>query len=409
MPKVSDLIEHINNQYPVLDLTTNIVKGVYFLDTQDAVSEVPVNIQSPNAIAMIAGKPMVYSESDGSSFDSIDSWKEIATYPTDYDELVGVDLIDPESNLLDRYEVILYDSIESKFKKANLDSVFGGLAAFIANTYTGSITIVNPDSGIFGDLDGDGTVGVNDLLALLSVYNTDSGVDWIDSDIVFTHDNGSISVNYNIQSYSAGDELYVDSLVSLVIQSGTYEVSVNENVGFDNYGDIDSVNSISIYDPVSDVAELPSLNDALPLIEVYSGYNNLGLSAGIYFLSNDPAAAGSLSNMTFGISVRFFGDQSDGYSQVGDEIILPLYSQYSFTGNGSVVPSMGAPSEISGDSSLVKTQWDLLRQNYNIDEIRLNPYIVFDTPNPGNDAEAGIYQVSFMPAGFGIKVKAPEL
>lgn len=409
MPKVSDLIEHINSQYPVLDLTANIVKGVYFLDTQDAVSEVPVNIQSPSAIAMIAGKPMVYSESEGSSFGSIDSWKEVATYPTDYDELLGVDLVDVDSNLLDRYEVILYDSIENNFKKANLDSIFGGLAAFIANTYAGSITIVNPNSGVPADLNGDGEVGTADLLLLLSNYGGSSGVDWLDSEIVFTHDNNSISVNYDIQSYSAGDQLYIDSLASFIFQSGSYEVSINENVGSDNYGDIDSVNSISIYDPISDVAELPSLNDTLPLIEVYNGYNNSGLASGIFFLSNDTTATGSLSNMTFGISVRFFGDQADGYSQVGDEIVIPLYSQFSFSGLGAVVPLMGGNTIISGESSIVRTQWDLLRQTYNIDEIRLNPYIVFDTPNPGNAAEAGIYQVNFMQAAFGIKVKAPEL
>lgn len=404
MPKVSDLIEHINNQYPVLDLTANIVKGVYFLASESDVSEVPVNIQSPNAIAMIAGKPMVYSESEGSSFDSIDSWKEVATYPTDYEELLGIDLVDINSNLLDRYEVILYDSVDKVFKKANLDSIFGGLGFFFAQTYAGNTTLVNPNTGIVGDLNGDGTVGTSDLLALLAAYGTNANEDgqanWVSTKVVVTSETTPYYVNYSAQSYAAGDKLYIDSALTTATSIGNYPLSFVSNVGEVDIDSIDGVNYISISNPQSGVAVLPTLMEELPLIKFWNGY--IGQVTGVSFWGAG-TTTGPITNMTFGVDVRFFGE-NDVYGQVGDTISISLNNQFDYNGFAIPNPLVNYPIAISGTNSQVREAWLTLSQNYQIDEIRLNPYIIYDEPTPGSYVESSINQILFTASAFGLEV-----
>jgi len=417
MPKVSDLIEHININYPVLDLTQNLVRGVYFVDDFTEIASIPTNIQSDKAFAVIGNTPRLYNAVDGSNFTSQDSWREIVTSPVDYDELLGVNLVDDQSGLLDRYQVILYDTIDKVFKKATLDSLFGGLGAFVAQNSNTSATIVNPVTGIAGDLDGDGSVGTNDLLFLLAYYGNNQGIDGIDvlnpSDIRLTGIQ-PISVNYLTQSYSAGDKLYIKLGLSTVIESGSYPITMIPP-GLVNIGDPDPTISdpewggaVQINNPIASGVVPATLDEVLPPIIINNGYYSGGSGFGIYFLNFGQGDAGALDNFTFGVTVRFYANTVNGVQQVGDDLDVPINT---IIENSAVIAApaglVTVSQNITNDSSTIYSEWSALAVNHEIESIRLYFYIIFDesTLPQANSVSS----INFQANAFGLEIDTEGL
>lgn len=412
MPKVSDLIRHINSNYPVLDLTENLVKGVYFANTFDDIASVPAAIQSDRALALIGNTPKVYNAFEGSNFTASESWREIVTSPVDYPELLGVDLVDDQSGLLDRYQVILYDSVDNVFKKATLDSLFGGLGAFVAQNSNTSATIVNPVTGIAGDLNGDGVVGTQDLIKLLSYYDTTQGVDGTEvlnpSDITLTG-NQSISVNYGPQNYNAGDKLYIQLGLSNVIESGSYPITMIAP-GTVNVGDPDPTISdpewggaIQINNPVATGVTPATLDEVLPPIIIKSGFYSGVSNYGIYFLNFSFDESGLLDNFVFGATVRFYANTDNGVQQVGDDLDVSINTSIENVGGfvaGTVL--VNNPTDITNESSIIYNEWAALSDNHEIESLRLYFYIIFDESTlPQVNS---INSINFTSNAFGLEI-----
>jgi hypothetical protein len=71
-------------------------------------------------------------------------------------------------------EMLIYDVSASEWNKISLEGVFNSLTAALAQIQInggGASTVFAP-GGVLGDLDGDGTVSVNDMLLFFGVYGT---------------------------------------------------------------------------------------------------------------------------------------------------------------------------------------------------------------------------------------------
>lgn len=117
------------------------------------------------------------------------TWKRILVE----DDIVGEDpisitdgvvsLIDPSGLNAnpendDTDVLLVYDNTSQEWTSLTLDNLFGYLTALLAQSQIdsgGSTTIFEP-GGVLGDLDGDGSVNVNDMLIFFQVYGSSASI-----------------------------------------------------------------------------------------------------------------------------------------------------------------------------------------------------------------------------------------
>lgn len=396
MPKVSDLIQHINDQYPVLDLTAaNSVKGLYYYDSFSDLSSTPVQSQSTKAIALVDNTIKLYHGEDGDVFTDEDSWEEVAKTPTDYEELLGINLID--NGQLQRYELILYDTIDGVFKKANLDSLFGGLGVFIAQQSAGGVTIQNPTTGIAGDFDGDGAVGTNDLLALLSFYNNEigqGGVNALNVDTVITIGNTSnISVNYGSLTYNSGDKLYLNPTLTSIQEAGNYLLNIEPGIDPTDITNIESVGYFSLQNPYQDEdVIIQDLSTYLPAIKIDN------IKAQFFLFTGQE---GAISCAEFGVDVRFYANGVE----LGEDPASASITDDAFTYAPGVLNWFLGSVNFTDVNSIVRDSWNVLSEDYAIDEIRINPWIKY---SPETQIESSVSFIAFPPDAYVFTVDPTE-
>lgn len=187
---IGDVLESCGG--PILDLAGNKVKGIGTFDSLEVRNTLGSEFQSPGYISVIDGNIEVYDSGD---WDESTSWKQVAQRFQDYDPIDidnGLEVTsanfasrfvsdtDEDEN---RYNFAIWDYTDQKFRKLDggtLEAIilhhFGVEIASVIQQETGNTDAfyTNPDTGLFGDIDGDGIIGVSDILNILSYFGATS-------------------------------------------------------------------------------------------------------------------------------------------------------------------------------------------------------------------------------------------
>ena len=191
---IGDVLESCGG--PILDLAGNKVKGVGIFGSSDDRNLLDAEFRTSGYLSVVDGDLEVYS---GVTWDDANSWTKIASefslYPhievgegdDETDELRAKAFVTDTGDNSDRYSFGVYDSTSDRFRKINggtLESIiihhFGTQLASYLQAETGNTDsyYTNPDSGVYGDINGDGIVGVSDVLEILSYFgNTASSIE----------------------------------------------------------------------------------------------------------------------------------------------------------------------------------------------------------------------------------------
>lgn len=187
---IGDVLESCGG--PILDLSGNKVKGIGSFNSLNDRDILGSEFQSPGYISVIDGNVEVYDSGD---WDEPTSWKQVAQRFQDYDSIdIDNGLEITSANLAsrfvsdteedeNRYNFAIWDYTDQKFRKlegGTLEAIilhhFGVEIASVIQQETGNTDAfyTNPDSGLFGDIDGDGIIGVSDILTILSYFGNTS-------------------------------------------------------------------------------------------------------------------------------------------------------------------------------------------------------------------------------------------
>lgn len=190
---IGDVLESCGG--PILDLSGNKVKGFGVFDSVGSRNDLDVEFQTLKYLSVVDGDLEVYS---GTTWGDASNWTKIASEFSLYDSISVGDETNNSQNRAtqfvldtlddgDRYSFGVFDSEDNDFNKVSGEDLkniiihyFGQELASFLQSETGNTDAFYTDSnsGLFGDINGDGIVSTSDILELLSGFgNTSSSVE----------------------------------------------------------------------------------------------------------------------------------------------------------------------------------------------------------------------------------------
>ena len=244
--KVSDFLTHVNS-YPVVRVEDNVILGYAYSTafTQEALEAVPAN--NRRAGLLLANRALyAYQEANTTNayWGDLTKYKEIAvkfsSYPY-YPTTIGANTYDTIGEALantdddDVFFAVHKDSNNTFYKLASNNVIEWLVNALvqvqIAEGY-GTITSYTGNTGIVGDLNGDGQVSTADLLIFLGAFG--SGASWVantafESVFVYFANTTSISLlaASGTSTYVANTQIFFPLDTGITVNSGAFTTNIN--------------------------------------------------------------------------------------------------------------------------------------------------------------------------------------
>lgn len=357
--KVSDFLTHVNS-YPVIRVEDNVILGYAYSAgfTQNQLLAVPSNNRRAG---LVLANRALYAYQEANTTDAYwgdtTKFKEIAvkfsSYPI-YPLTIGANTYDTIGEALantaddDVFFAVHKDSNNTFYKLATnnvIEWLVNALVQVQIAEGLGTITSYTGNTGIVGDLNGDGQVTTSDLLIFLGAFG--SGSSWaantaFESVFVYFANTTSISLlaASGTSSYVANTQIYFPFDTGITINSGAFTTNIN--------------NATS--EPYIEFTGTTNGSQVITLVQFANTVSYVLQNLQLTIEASTPSGAGSL---IFGVKVEKYQNTTllaDAYSQ--DIINIPITSAGTFTSqnvaNFNIGSSIG--NNFSNGSNISFTQ-----------------------------------------------------